>query len=136
MTDEKKLRILANWFDLQDEDKKAISFDTNNEVQKDLRRIADRLESLQAELNELKTHPQVLTLMARIEALEAENERLKDIEKSLREVIANREEELDGAVQLIREKQSKLDRVIEFVKPYAKADGGYVWAAKILDLLK
>jgi hypothetical protein len=41
MTDAEKLRTLADWFDLQDS---KVWKDSGEEVQKDLRRIADRLE--------------------------------------------------------------------------------------------
>ena len=42
MTDGEKLRKLADWFDLYDKNHEIV----NNEVQEDLRRMADRLDSM------------------------------------------------------------------------------------------
>lgn len=49
MTDSEKLRLLADWFDMKYE-----GIDQTDEVQNDLRRIADKLE--QREDDQLNSH--------------------------------------------------------------------------------
>jgi FtsZ-binding cell division protein ZapB len=90
-------RTILRFVDMNTPEKQAQKEILKAFVNEDLvQAAADRLESLQAELTELKTHPQVLTLMARIEALEAENERLKakidGINKTLHKVARNKDE--------------------------------------------
>jgi len=47
MTDAEKLEILADWFDANDKLKVTIGYESSNEVQDDIRRIANQLESEQ-----------------------------------------------------------------------------------------
>jgi hypothetical protein len=51
-TDSDKLRTLANWFDVEDR-RGTFGYDPGNEIQVDLRRIADELAALRQEVIEL-----------------------------------------------------------------------------------
>ena len=88
MTDAEKLRTLADWFDVQDHKVAKVG----DEVQADLRRIADSLEPLAKENEELKffqriqkeNHDKMLTDLAKFEE---ENTRLKKESELSRELI-------------------------------------------------
>ena len=88
-TDSDKLRILATWFDVKDLE----VGNADNEVQKDLRRIADRLYQLESGLEELiKDNDARLELQA-----------LKDAVKELLEIETKHE-----AFDKLYEKRSDL----------------------------
>ena len=72
-----KLRLLAKWFDLPATKAKHPDWGETDEVQYDIRKAADTIESLQADRNELRRLVHDLPTQEAWESLQAEVESLR-----------------------------------------------------------
>lgn len=95
LTDSNKLKSLAEWFDIRDECTLYLSenIDSNSdEVQKDLRRIAKKLDHLEAERDRLKemnkklidvSNDDVMTTEILVDEIQKQDQELKALKKAV-----------------------------------------------------